>query len=232
MQLSLRWGERSKRAFEGRAREGYALFGIVQGGDDPGLREQSARALTGIGFDGYAIGGLAVGEPQEVMLKIVAETAPMLPQDRPRYLMGVGTPDDLLAGGGARHRHVRLRAADPQRPPRHGVHAVRVDQSGQCAPRRRPAPARRAERASGRAHLFARLPASSDQGQRDPRPGAALDHQSRLLPGADGRHARGHCRRALRRFPGRHPGAVAAGRYCRRAEEGCLAYFALAKGSP
>ena len=97
MQLSLRWAERSKRAFEGRAREGYAFFGIVQGGDDPGLREQSARALTGIGFDGYAIGGLAVGEPQDVMLKIVAETAPMLPQDRPRYLMGVGTPDDLMA---------------------------------------------------------------------------------------------------------------------------------------
>jgi queuine tRNA-ribosyltransferase len=96
MALSLRWGERSKRAFEGRAREGYALFGIVQGGDDPRLREQSARALTGIGFDGYAIGGLAVGEPQEVMLKIVAEAAPMLPQDRPRYLMGVGTPDDLM----------------------------------------------------------------------------------------------------------------------------------------
>jgi queuine tRNA-ribosyltransferase len=96
MQLSLRWAERSKRAFEARAREGYALFGIVQGGDDPRLREQSARSLTGIGFDGYAIGGLAVGEPQEVMLKIVAEVAPLLSQDRPRYLMGVGTPDDLL----------------------------------------------------------------------------------------------------------------------------------------
>ena len=77
-------------------REGYALFGIVQGGDDPALRAESAKALTDIGFEGYAIGGLAVGEPQEVMLKIVAETATMLPQDRPRYLMGVGTPDDLL----------------------------------------------------------------------------------------------------------------------------------------
>jgi queuine tRNA-ribosyltransferase len=95
MQLSLRWAERSKRAFES-VRGGRALFGIVQGGDDQGLREQSARALVDIGFDGYAIGGLAVGEPQEVMLKIVAETAPMLPPDRPRYLMGVGTPDDLL----------------------------------------------------------------------------------------------------------------------------------------
>jgi queuine tRNA-ribosyltransferase len=97
MQLSLRWAERSKRAFEGRSAKGYALFGIVQGGDDAALRAQSAQALVDIGFDGYAIGGLAVGEPQEVMLKIVAEIAPMLPQDRPRYLMGVGTPDDLMA---------------------------------------------------------------------------------------------------------------------------------------
>jgi queuine tRNA-ribosyltransferase len=96
MQLSLRWGERSKRAFEGRGREGYALFGIVQGGDDLALREDSARALVDIGFDGFAIGGLAVGESQKVMLKIVAETTPMLPADHPRYLMGVGTPDDLL----------------------------------------------------------------------------------------------------------------------------------------
>ncbi len=96
MQLSLRWAERSKRAFEGRAREGYALFGIVQGGDDPALRADSARALVDMDFQGYAIGGLAVGEPQSVMLGIVNETAPILPNDRPRYLMGVGTPDDLL----------------------------------------------------------------------------------------------------------------------------------------
>jgi queuine tRNA-ribosyltransferase len=95
MHLSLRWAERSKRAFES-ARGGRALFGIVQGGDDPALRAESARALVDIGFDGYAIGGLAVGEPQEVMLRIVAETAPALPTERPRYLMGVGTPDDLM----------------------------------------------------------------------------------------------------------------------------------------
>ena len=93
--LSLRWAERCKRAFEGAA-AGRALFGIVQGGDDQKLRAESARALTAIGFDGYAIGGLAVGETQEVMLKIVAETAPALPAQRPRYLMGVGTPADLL----------------------------------------------------------------------------------------------------------------------------------------
>jgi queuine tRNA-ribosyltransferase len=96
MQLSLRWAERSKQAFEGRAKNGYALFGIVQGGDDLALRAESARALTDMDFQGYAMGGLAVGEPQEVMLKIVGETTPALPADRPRYLMGVGTPHDLL----------------------------------------------------------------------------------------------------------------------------------------
>ena len=96
MQLSIRWGERSKRAFESRAREGYALFGIVQGGDDIPLRQQSAKLLTDIGFHGYAIGGLAVGEPQDVMLKVVEETTPHLPADHPRYLMGVGTPHDML----------------------------------------------------------------------------------------------------------------------------------------
>ena len=96
MRLSLRWAERSRRAFEPRAKEGYALFGIVQGGDDLQLRAESARALREIGFEGYAVGGLAVGEPQDVMLNVVAETAPQLPADRPRYLMGVGTPHDIL----------------------------------------------------------------------------------------------------------------------------------------
>ncbi len=95
MKLSLRWAERSKRAFE-RAAPGRALFGIVQGGDDLHLREASARALVDIGFPGYAIGGLAVGETQSVMLDVVAATGAALPPDRPRYLMGVGTPADLL----------------------------------------------------------------------------------------------------------------------------------------
>jgi queuine tRNA-ribosyltransferase len=96
MALSLRWAERSRKAFEDRARAGAALFGIVQGGDDIILRQQSARELVEIGFQGYAVGGLAVGEPQAVMLKVVEETTPALPADRPRYLMGVGTPDDLI----------------------------------------------------------------------------------------------------------------------------------------
>ncbi len=96
MRLSLRWAERCQRAFEGRARQGYALFGIVQGGDNVALRQESARELTAMDFQGYAIGGLAVGEPQDVMLRIVEETAPALPTERPRYLMGVGTPHDML----------------------------------------------------------------------------------------------------------------------------------------
>ncbi len=97
MKLSLRWAERCKRAFE-RAAPGRALFGIVQGGDDAKLRAESVRALVDIGFHGYAIGGLAVGETQSVMLEVVAATAAELPAARPRYLMGVGTPDDLLEG--------------------------------------------------------------------------------------------------------------------------------------
>jgi len=96
MRLSLRWAERCKRAFEDAAAD-RAMFGIVQGGDRQELREQSARALVDIGFDGYAIGGLAVGEKQEAMLAVVESTAAMLPADRPRYLMGVGMPADVLA---------------------------------------------------------------------------------------------------------------------------------------
>jgi queuine tRNA-ribosyltransferase len=95
MLLSLRWAERSKRAFE-TAPAGYMLFGIAQGGDLSQLRRASARGLVEIGFHGYAIGGLAVGEPQDVMLAMVEEVAAELPGDRPRYLMGVGTPEDLL----------------------------------------------------------------------------------------------------------------------------------------
>jgi queuine tRNA-ribosyltransferase len=99
MRLSLDWAERCKRAFES-APPGRALFGIVQGGDDPSLRTLSARALAAIGFQGYAIGGLAVGEPQDVMLRVAGETAAELPAGLPRYLMGVGTPDDLIEAVG------------------------------------------------------------------------------------------------------------------------------------
>ena len=96
LDLSLRWAERSKTAFATRAAPGQALFGIVQGSIYPDLREESARALLEIGFDGYAVGGLAVGEGQGAMLDMVEVATAILPADRPRYLMGVGTPEDLL----------------------------------------------------------------------------------------------------------------------------------------
>ena len=94
MEMSLRWAERCKAAFGDQP--GRAMFGIVQGGDVVHLRERSATALKEMDLKGYAIGGLAVGEPQEVMLAMLDVTCPMLPQEKPRYLMGVGTPDDIL----------------------------------------------------------------------------------------------------------------------------------------
>lgn len=94
MQRSMRWAARSKAAFQ--PRPGYGLFGIVQGSVYEDLRRQSVEELTGIGFDGYAIGGLAVGEGQETMLQVLDFTLPFLPTDSPRYLMGVGTPDDIV----------------------------------------------------------------------------------------------------------------------------------------
>src|SRR5436190_7947030 len=95
MELSLRWARRSKVAHTGSPN---ALFGIVQGGMHDGLRDASMGALVAIGFDGYAIGGLSVGEPKEEMLRVLAYTAPRLPAGSPRYLMGVGTPEDLVQG--------------------------------------------------------------------------------------------------------------------------------------
>jgi len=95
MRLSLRWAARSRQAHDGNAN---ALFGIVQGGMHEHLRDESRRELEHIGFDGYAIGGLSVGEPKEDMLRILRHTAAQLPRDKPRYLMGVGTPEDIIAG--------------------------------------------------------------------------------------------------------------------------------------
>ena len=94
MQLSLRWAKRSKDAHQGNSN---ALFGIIQGGMFEELRDVSLAGLTEIDFDGFAIGGLSVGEPKEDMLRILAHTAPKMPQNKPRYLMGVGTPEDLVA---------------------------------------------------------------------------------------------------------------------------------------
>ncbi len=107
MEMSMRWAERSKKEFiklkppspsplTPDPYEGYGLFGIVQGGIYPDLRKASIEALTAIGFDGYAIGGLAVGEGQELMFKTLDDLMPHMPTDKPRYLMGVGKPDDII----------------------------------------------------------------------------------------------------------------------------------------
>jgi queuine tRNA-ribosyltransferase len=124
MNLSLRWAERSKRALDDGQGRG-ALFAIVQGGDDRELRAESARALVGMGFDGYALGGLAVGETQEVMLDVVGAIAPMLPAGQPRYLMGVGTPSDIL---GAVERGIDM--FDCVLPTRNGRHGLAFTRFG------------------------------------------------------------------------------------------------------
>jgi len=94
MELSLRWAERCKTAFGDQP--GRAMFGIVQGGTEPVLRQRSASVLRDMNLKGYAVGGLAVGEPQHIMLETLEVTCPVLPENKPRYLMGVGTPDDIL----------------------------------------------------------------------------------------------------------------------------------------
>lgn len=118
MQLSLRWGERSLAAFQECGQPGRALFGIVQGGTYPELRAQSAKALTLLDFHGYAIGGLAVGESQKLMFEALSYTVPLLPASKPRYLMGVGTPSDIV---GAVERGVDMfDCVMPTRSGRHG----------------------------------------------------------------------------------------------------------------
>jgi queuine tRNA-ribosyltransferase len=130
MELSLRWAERSKRSFEdqqrtGLAGAGQALFAIVQGGTDEELRRESAEALVAMDFPGYAVGGLAVGEGQEAMLRTLDATAPLLPGLKPRYLMGVGTPDDLIE---AVARGIDM--FDCVLPTRNGRHGVAYTWSG------------------------------------------------------------------------------------------------------
>ena len=96
MRMSMRWAKRSKDAFEDR--DGYGIFGIVQGSMYKDLRLESIEKLTEIGFDGYAVGGLAIGEPQEMMFEVLDYTVANLPDDKPRYLMGVGKPSDIVGG--------------------------------------------------------------------------------------------------------------------------------------
>jgi len=117
MEMSLRWAERCKIAFGDQP--GKAMFGIVQGGDIPKLRERSAQVLKDLDLKGYAIGGLAVGEPQEVMLDMLDVTCPALPAEKPRYLMGVGTPDDILKS--VAHGVDMFDCVMPTRSGRHGL---------------------------------------------------------------------------------------------------------------
>ncbi|MGO9674536.1 MAG: tRNA guanosine(34) transglycosylase Tgt [Methylocella sp.] len=122
MLLSLRWAERSKKAFA--RRPGRALFGIVQGGASKALRLESARALVEMDFDGLALGGLAVGEPQEIMLAMIEITVPELPEAKPRYLMGVGAPDDLIEA--VRRGIDMFDCVMPTRAGRHGLAYTRA----------------------------------------------------------------------------------------------------------
>src|SRR4051812_41447170 len=117
MRLSLRWAERCRAAFG--EQPGRALFGIVQGGALERLRVESAKALVGLDLKGYAIGGLAVGEPQRVMLAMIEAVEPHLPAEKPRYLMGVGTPDDIVEAG--RHGIDMFACVLPTRAGRHGT---------------------------------------------------------------------------------------------------------------
>ena len=205
MELSLRWAERARVAFAARAAPGQALFGIVQGGVDAGLRRRSAEALVGMDFPGYGIGGLAVGEGQELMLATLDGVLPILPADKPRYLMGVGTPSDLIKSVA---RGVDM--FDCVLPTRNGRHGLAFTWNGKVNLRNAShaedaAPLDPRKRVPGRARLFARLPASPRQVGRVPRRHAAVVGEHGVLPGADGRDAPRHRGRPLRRPGPRRP---------------------------
>jgi preprotein translocase YajC subunit len=196
MRMSLRWAERSRKAHEGNSN---ALFGIVQGGVHEALRDASVAGLAKIGFDGYAIGGLSVGEPKPEMLRILRHTAPQLPTDKPRYLMGVGTPRRHPGSRGRGHRHVRLRIADAQREERLALHERRCREAAQCTLPRRSRAARSRMRMLHVPQLHARLSPPPAARERDPRRPAQYPAQPALLSALHARHSRGDRAAALRR---------------------------------
>jgi queuine tRNA-ribosyltransferase len=174
MRLSMRWARRSRDAF--RERPGKGLFGIVQGGVHHALRVESAAALIAIGFDGYAIGGLAVGEGYDLMVATIASTEPLLPPERPRYLMGVGKPPDIVAAVG-----LGVDLFDCVIPTRSGRTAQaftlrRPDQHPQRALRRGPGAARPCLRLPGVPLLQPRLSPPSREGRGDPGPMLLTQH--------------------------------------------------------
>ena len=187
MELSLRWALRSRRAHEGND---AALFGIVQGGVHPQLRTRSAEGLQEIGFDGYAIGGLAVGEPEAERNAMLEHLHPLLPADQPRYLMGVGRPEDLVEAVARGSGYVRLRHAHPQRAQRPLLHFHRHGAHPQCEVRAGPGPHRarlRLLRLPQRLHP--RLPAPPGPLQRNAGADAGHPAQPLVLPETDGGYA-------------------------------------------
>ena len=201
MELSRRWAARCQAEFA-RLENPNALFGIVQGGMYEHLREESLAALVEMEFPGYAVGGVSVGEPKEEMLRIMAHTPHRLPADKPRYLMGVGTPEDLVEGVAQGVDMFDCVHADAQRAQRASVHALRRPEDpqraaslGRAAPRRDlhllclpgTHPARRHR--VGR--FLARLPASPGALRRDARAHAGQHPQPALLPESDARDSRG-----------------------------------------
>ena len=201
MRLSMRWAQRSRDAFGDRP--GHALFGIMQGGVTRELREESAEALKAIGFDGYAVGGLAVGEGQEAMFAVLDYAPGMLPDDKPRYLMGVGKPDDIV---GAVERGIDMMdCVLPSRSGRTGQAWTRAGagQPAQRPPQGRPAPAGRGLPVPGLPQLLPRLPAPCGEGGRDHRLDAADLAQPALLSGADAGAAGCDCGGGAGRVRGR-----------------------------
>ncbi len=194
--LSMRWAKRSKAAFGEQTdeeRAGRACFGIVQGGTFADLRVRSAEALREIGFDGYAVGGLAVGEPQAAMFDTLEATVPHLPADRPRYLMGVGKPDDIV---GAVLRGIDM--FDCVLPTRSGRNGQAFTSEGRAQPQecplcRRSGAAGRPLPLPGLPPVLPRLSAPCGQGGRNHRRHAADLAQSDILSESDGGPSRGHC---------------------------------------
>jgi queuine tRNA-ribosyltransferase len=186
MRLSMRWARRSKSAFE----SSNALFGIVQGGMYESLRAESLEELKAMAFDGYAIGGLAVGEPEEERSRILGHLVPRMPQERPRYLMGMGTPEDLI--GAVNAGIDMMDCVLPTRNARNGWlftrHGGRHPHPQRALPRRSCA-ARRAVRMLRLQELYAGLPLPPAEGERDPRRPAEYPPQPALLPGAHARAA-------------------------------------------
>ena len=182
LELTLRWARRSQQHFNAHANGGQSLFGIVQGGMFPDLRRESAEQLVAMDFPGYAIGGLSVGEPRALTREIIESTLPLLPPDKPRYVMGVGYPDEIVE-----YAALGVDMMDCTIPTRAARHGLLFTSGGQAqhqkSPlRRRSGAARSALRLHGVRPLQPGLPPPPDGGPGTARRGAQHAAQSGLLP--------------------------------------------------